>query len=225
MITPSCVTVPEGTFLMGCAEDDKFGNSHELPNTRISIKAFALGKHPVSEKEFAEFLNIEPKNSQLPVVNVSWHEANEFCQWLGEKNGENYRLPTEAEWEYACRAGTTTPFPSGLMPDPNQANLYYDEMGNRVGAGRRLPCGWGQPNAFGLHDMLGNVCEWVQDDWTPTLTGIDPTGVAQVSESGGKVIRGGGWDSMPRLARSSFRDSLSPLARRDNLGFRIAKDL
>lgn len=210
---------------MGCCSDDKFGNSHELPNVEVSIQSFALAKHPVSEKEFAEFLGQDSENPTLPLVNVSWHEASDYCHWLGDESGETYRLPTESEWEYACRAGTTTPFPSGFMSSPEQANCYYDEMGNRIGVGKRLPRSWGQPNPFGLHDMLGNVCEWVEDDWVPDFENLDPEGAAQRSTTEMKVIRGGGWDSMPRLARSSFRDFLSPSSRRDNLGFRVAKDL
>ncbi|MEM7387832.1 MAG: formylglycine-generating enzyme family protein, partial [Verrucomicrobiota bacterium] len=137
----------------------------------------------------------------------------------------NWRLPSEAEWEYACRAGTETPFPTGAMPDLEAANLLYDESGNRVGKQRILPRGWGKPNAFGLHDMIGNVCEWVEDDWVPDYETIDPNGAARQSDSDRKVIRGGAWDSMPRLARSSYRDFAPPAIRRDNLGFRVACDL
>tara|TARA_R110002096_G_scaffold159011_3_gene324592 strand:+ start:17638 stop:18315 length:678 start_codon:yes stop_codon:yes gene_type:complete len=223
---PECVQIPGGTFIIGCSPDDKFGNSHELPHVEVTIHGFALGKHPVSEQEFSAFQRrTGDVDSALPAVNISWHEATAYCEWLRQESGDNYRLPTEAEWEYACRAGSTTPFPSGFLPDPNEANLYYDECGNRIGAGQRLPCGWGRPNAFGLHDMLGNVCEWVQDDWTPDYETLDQQGAAQRSASGMKVIRGGGWDSMPRLARPSNRDFLSPIIRRDNLGFRVAKEL
>lgn len=226
MTAPSLVEIEAGQFTIGCTNDDKFCNPHELPRKDVSIRGFALGKYLVTESEF--FRYAEPGTrpaSDLPVVNISWHDAAGYCKWLSSQLGERYRLPTEAEWEYACRSGSQTPFPTGHLPDREMTNLYYDESGNRTGAGQRLPLGWGAPNPFGLHDMLGNACEWVEDDWAPDYWNLNPNGTPQITDSGLKVIRGGGWDAMPRLARSSFRDFAAPSTRRDNLGFRIAKDL
>ncbi|MCB1096811.1 MAG: formylglycine-generating enzyme family protein [Verrucomicrobiae bacterium] len=203
VIEPKMVHVPAGRFVMGCVEDDKFANVHELPRRIIDVPAFELSLHPIFDPA-----------TLLPLVNVSWHDAVEYCVMLGK----GYRLPTEVEWEYACRAGTATPFPSGHLPDSLSVNFLYDEQGNRVGPGKLLPVGWGRPNAFGLHDMLGNVCEWVQDSWRNDYA-------AEIAHESMKVIRGGAWDYLPRLLRSSWRDCASAPTRRDNLGFRVARDL
>jgi formylglycine-generating enzyme required for sulfatase activity len=203
VIEPTWVQIPAGQFVMGCVEDDKFANMHELPRLTVDVPSFALSMHPVFDPA-----------TMLPMVNISWHDAVEYCATLG--NG--CRLPTEVEWEYACRAGTTTPFPSGDLPDPSSVNFLYDELGNRVGPGKLLPVGWGEPNAFSLHDMLGNVCEWVQDSWRNHYA-------AKVAHESLKVIRGGAWDYLPRLLRPSWRDCAPAMTRRDNLGFRVARDL
>lgn len=200
--TPEMVCIPAGSFVMGCVEEDKFANVHELPRTTVEVKAFELSRHPVVD------------DAGLPRVNVSWDESSDFCSKLGE----GYRLPTEEEWEYACRAGSTTAYPTGACPDPRQVNFLYDELGNRVGPGRLLPIGWGKANTFGLHDMLGNVCEWVGDAWRPDYTSM-------ADDLNLKVIRGGAWDYLPRLLRSSWRDALGRGVRRDNVGFRVARDL
>ena len=196
------ITVPAGKFVMGCVVDDKFSNRHELPRTEVTVGAFEMSKHPVSA------------DGQLPVVAVSWDEAQAHCARLGD----GFRLPTEAEWEYACRAGTTTPFPTGDAPDPASVNFLYDEQGRRVGPGELLPVGWGRANAFGLHDMLGNVCEWVADSWRPDYSTPAPDEMV-------KTIRGGAWDYLPRLLRPSWRDFAHRSTRRDNLGFRVARDI
>ena len=195
------IQVPAGRFVMGCVEEDKFGNSHELPRVEVEVATFELSVHPFTDGD-------------LPKVNVSWNEAVELC----EKLGRGYRLPTETEWEYACRAGTTTPFPSGDLPDPEEVNFLYDENGNRVGPGEILPTGWGNASAFGLHDMLGNVCEWVADRWRSDYA-------SEAADDDLKTIRGGAWDYLPRLLRPSWRDFASSDTRRDNLGFRVARDL
>ncbi len=225
MTVPECVAIPGGSYTIGCSPNDKFGNSHELPRRELTISAFSLGRTPVTEGQFAQFQGQADLNSLLPVVGVSWDDAVAYCAWLISETGEPYRLPTEAEWEYACRAGTTTAFPTGEWPSQDAINYLYDEQGNRIGPGKRLDVGWGQPNAFGLHDMMGNVAEWVADDWVPDYTQLDPAGAAQVADGSAKVIRGGSWDYLPRLLRSSSRDYAPPSTRRDNLGFRIAKDL
>ena len=195
------IRIPAGRFVMGCVEDDKFGNSHELPRVEVAVASFELSKFPVADP-------------QLPMVNVSWNEAREYCAGLGS----GFRLPTEAEWEYACRAGSTSPFPDGDRPDPDQVNFLYDERGARVGPGRLLPVGWGEANAFGLHDMLGNVCEWVADAWRADYSSTPLDGDL-------KTIRGGAWDYLPRLLRPSWRDFAPAGTRRDNLGFRVARDI
>ncbi len=225
MTIPECVTVEPGAFTIGGSEDDRFTSPEEGPQRRLEIRRFALGKHPVRGAEFGAYCDNRDWVADLPVTGVSWYDAVAYCNWLVDQTGSLFRLPSEAEWEFACRAGTTTPFPTGHMLSSAQANLYYDERGNRVGPGKMLPVGWGKPNAWGLHDMLGNVAEWVADDWCGNYENLTTDGQPQQTGSEWKVIRGGGWDAMPRLARSSFRDFAPADTRRDNLGFRIAKTL
>ncbi|GAA5482671.1 formylglycine-generating enzyme family protein [Haloferula sargassicola] len=206
------IHVPAGEFLMGGSEDDRFVNRTELPVKRMEMKAFEMMACPVIEWQWAKFAGGGP-DSNLPVVGVSWEDACDFAEWLGDGD-PSISLPTEAEWEYACRGGTMTPFSCGSMITPDDANFLYDEDGNRVGPGGRTPVGRYAPNAFGLHDMHGNVCEWTANRWRPTHGGPPHPD---------KVIRGGAWDLMPRLLRSSWRDRAPIDARRDNLGFRLVR--
>jgi formylglycine-generating enzyme required for sulfatase activity len=174
-----------------------------------------------------------------PVVNVSWNDATAFAEWLSRKEGKTYRLPTEAEWEYACRAGTTSRYscgddPEGLAAVGNiadgTAKQKYPNLTTisaRDGYVYTAPVGRFQPNAFGLYDMHGNVWEWCSDgyadgyaaDYYKQSPGDDPPGVAGAS---GRVLRGGCWHREPRLARSAYRGWSEPGIRHDNLGFRLA---
>jgi len=161
------------------------------------------------------------------VVNVSWNEARAYCAWLSAETGDAFRLPTEAEWEYACRAGTRSPFATGGELTPSDANFLYSENGQRIGPGVRTLIGHHAPNTFGLYDLHGNVCEWVEDVWHPTYVDAPVDGSAWMA--GGdrerRVIRGGAWDYLPRLLRSAWRDALPLNQHRDNLGFRLARSL
>jgi formylglycine-generating enzyme required for sulfatase activity len=159
-----------------------------------------------------------------PVVSVSWDDARAYCAWLGAAPPGPYRLPTEAEWEYACRAGGRGPFAGGDELSPGEANFLYSEEGRRVGPGRRTPVGSYPANAFGLHDLQGNVGEWVEDAWHPAYGGAPADGSAwgATGDEDRRVIRGGAWDYLPRLLRSAWRDCLPRSHRRDNLGFRLA---
>ena len=149
------------------------------------------------------------------MAEVSWEDAVAYCSWLSRETRRACRLPTEAEWEYACRAGTRTPFPAGADLTPAHANFLYAENGERIGPGARTRVGTYPANAFGLHDLHGNVCEWVADAWRPGLADAP----ADLSR---RVIRGGGWDYLPRLLRSAWRDGLPLTTPRDNLGLRVA---
>ena len=167
------------------------------------------------------------RSCDWPVVNVSWADAQAFCAWLSRETGDAFRLPTEAEWEYACRAGARAAFAVGDELTTADANFLYAEDGRQIGLGRRTPVGRYAPNAFGVHDLHGNVCEWVEDAWHPDYTGAPVDGSAWTTESdpARRVIRGGAWDYLPRLLRCAWRDSLPRTHRRDNLGFRIARTL
>ena len=214
---PEIVKIPPGRFLMGTVGNDRFANSTERPAHEVRMdRAFAVARFPVTESQWHDFAHAGPASS-LPAIQVSWHQAVEYAAWLRTLTGSPYRMLTEAEWEYCCRAGTTTLFNTGNDLEPGQANYFYDEHGFKVGPGRRTPQGSYAPNAFGLEDMHGNVCEWVADSWRPSYAGE--------ADLGARVIRGGAWDYLPRLLRSAWRDYAPPETQRDNLGFRVACDL
>lgn len=205
--------IPAGEFEMGGSRGDKFVNATELPRHRVTIPfTFRMAKYPVTESQWREFSG-EGSASDLPVVKVSWRDAVAYCAWLGERLARVCRLPSEEEWEYACRAGSATPFEAGNALGAECANYLYDESGDRVGPGQRTPVGQFPPNPFGLFDMQGNVCEWVADAWR---SGYDAEPI-----EGLRTIRGGAWDYLPRLLRASWRDFASESVRRDNLGFRV----
>jgi formylglycine-generating enzyme required for sulfatase activity len=237
---PALVRVPAGAFLMGEAPDDKFVTDTERPAHRVAIsRDFELARFPVTVGEFRAFApaHAPDEDPACPVVGVSWDDAKAYCAWLGvgtgrppvpaSGEGEPFRLPTEAEWEYACRAGSRTPFAPGSELTPAAANFLYSEEGQRIGPGIRTPAGRYPANAFGLHDLHGNVCEWVEDPWHPDYAGAPGDGSAwkDTGDPDRRVIRGGAWDYLPRLLRSAWRDSLPRAHRRDNLGFRVARSL
>lgn len=218
MKIPATVLVRAGRSVRGGGTDDRFTNATELPRGEIVIgRSFEMSMHPVTEEEWSAFRSerSEAGSSQLPITEVTWYDALEYAKWLSEETGAKWRLPTESEWEYACRAGTETPFHTGHDISTDQANYLYAEEGSRVGPGRLQPVGSYPPNSFGLYDMHGNVSEWTADVWRPSYEAK-----AKCDDSR-RVVRGGGWDYLPRLLRSSWRDSLPPETRRDDLGFRL----
>lgn len=213
---PDIINIPAGRFIMGTVGEDRFANSTERPAHEVVIgKPFAVSRFPITEAQWSAFAG--GLSSSLPVVRVSWLEAMKYVEWLSAQKGKPFRLLTEAEWEYACRAGSTTIFNIGDTLEPEHANYLYDELGFKVGPGHCTPPGSYPPNAFGLEDMHGNVCEWVADPWRANHD-------AEPDEAH-RVIRGGAWDYLPRLVRSAWRDFAAPDTKRDNLGFRIACDL
>jgi len=223
---PLMIELPAGEFVMGENAGDKYANDTERPAHRVRFKErFALGKFPVTVGEFRKFsCQHAPEDADnLPAARVNWQDATAFCEWLAALTGRAYRLPSEAEWEYACRAGTRSPFTTGEEIMTMQANFLYDESGIRVGPGRRTPVGSYPPNRFGLHDLHGNVGEWVGDSWHPNYLGA-PTGGEAWFDTGNprRVVRGGSWDYLPRLLRSSWRDWRFAGERADNIGFRVA---
>ena len=206
--------LPGGTFFMGENDDDKFANDTERPRHRVDVASFRIADAPVTIGEFRRFRPGHESGlpPEWPAAMVSWNDAVAYCQWLGPE----FRLPTETEWEYAARAGTQTPYHCGETIDLRQANFLYTEQGAKIGIGRRTPSGSYPANAFGLFDMLGNVCEWTEDLWRPDYQ-TEPTW-----NETRHVLRGGAWDYLPRLLRCSWRDGLARDKRRDNVGFRIA---
>ncbi|MGH8047704.1 MAG: formylglycine-generating enzyme family protein [Chthoniobacterales bacterium] len=211
--------LPGGTFFMGESDADKFANDTERPRREVTIPpGVEIAIDPVTVGEFRAFApaHSPAEADDLPVTDVSWQDASDFAAWFSNELGAPCRLPTEAEWEYACRAGTTTAFACGNELPLSAANYLYSEHGERIGVGAKTPVGTYPANAFGLRDMHGNVCEWVADRWRPAY---DKDAVGSL-----RVIRGGAWDYLPRLLRSSWRDALPETTRRDNLGFRLARE-
>jgi formylglycine-generating enzyme required for sulfatase activity len=198
-----------------------------------------MGKYPVTQaqwKAVAFFpkvnrdLNPDParfKGANRPVEQVSWHEAVEFCDRLSHRTNRQYRLPSEAEWEYACRAGTTTPFSFGetITTDLANYNGNYTYGAGPKGVYRQETTAVGSfpPNAFGLYDMHGNVWEWCLDHWHDNYTGAPIDGSAWLTgnESTGRIIRGGSWFDLPRICRSAYRFDFHPDGDFGDIGFRL----
>ncbi len=222
--------IPAGTFFMGENVEDKFANDTERPSHVVKIgQSFAMAEFPVTVGEYRRWQpgHAPMDNPDWPVVGVSWEGAQEYGHWLNGHQERVVRLPSEAEWEYACRAGSSEIFAFGDTLSERQANYLYSENGGRVGVASRTSRGAYPPNAFGLYDMHGQVCEWLEDLWHENYQGAPNDGLPWVT--GGRlnhrVVRGGAWDYLPRLLRSSWRDGVPQTTRRDNLGFRLVSDL
>jgi formylglycine-generating enzyme required for sulfatase activity len=226
--TPLLVELSAGEFRMGENDGDKFANDTERPSHCVRIAAgLAIGRFPVTVREFRHFRpsHAPSEPDELPVVQVNWHDAQAYCNWLTQRTERAYRLPSEAEWEFACRAGSREVFASGNEITAAEANFLHDESGTRVGPGHRTPVGSYPSNAFGIYDLHGNVCEWVEDTWHPSYIGCPDDGRAWVDSSNRhRVVRGGGWDYLPRLLRSAWRDWCPADEGADNVGFRVATD-
>ncbi|MBF0308671.1 MAG: formylglycine-generating enzyme family protein [Magnetococcales bacterium] len=236
------VAIPAGTFLMGATESEsdilletlgerKFARHfrHEGPRHAVSLDGFHLGRHPVTQAQW-QAMGMEnrsgfAKGGDYPVENCSWKEVQEFIKRLNRQTGRKaFRLPTEAEWEYACRAGSRTPFAFGESLTSQQANIH-DTPGLFRNA--TTPVGSFAPNAFGLYDMHGNVWNWCAD-WFDAGWYAKPA--AQHGNrpcghwwTGKKVLRGGSWCHGSAFARSSCRDALAPHLKDTDIGFRLVR--
>ena len=271
---PEMVVVPAGTFAMGSPsfEPGRYGN--EGPIRQVTIPArFAVGRHEVTRRQFGFFVEAtgrpagrscrmwdggrkgRPERGWLnpgyrqtgrhPVVCVSWEDANAYAEWLSRRTGKHYRLLTEAEWEYAARAGSRTARywgeeVSGQCAHANGADRRvrkepsYKWLGWKRGSApcddghaRTAPVGGYSANGFGLHDMLGNVWEWVEDCWHGSYAAIPLDGRAWKAGEGcgRRVLRGGSWGDLPKDLRSAMRYGKPPDRRHDYLGFRVARAL
>ena len=218
------VMIPAGELMMGAPDDEAGRSDDEDPQHRVSVSAFLMGKYPVTQaqwKAVAAFPKVERdldpdpskfKGDNRPVEQVAWYDAIEFCQRLSQKAGREYRLPSEAEWEYACRAGTTTPFHFGPTLTTDFANYdgSYTYGSGPKGKYRQETTPVGRfkvANAFGLYDMHGNVWEWCLDYWHENYQGAPSDG--SVWETGGddsyRLLRGGSWNYLPVYCRSANR--------------------
>ena len=220
----SFVEIPPGTFTFGGSQLDRFVTRTELPAKEVEVtQRIAMGQAPVTVGEWLEFRSLrqyDANQSRMPVVGVSWHDANDYAAWLSEKTGSLCRLPTEVEWEYSARGGGSSLFPHGLNTiSEEDANYLYDERGVEVGKGELMEPACYPPNCFGLFDMSGNVCEWTASPWSKDLSDCS------VPQAGKRAIRGGAWDQLPRTLRCSWRDWAMEESRWDNLGFRVVIEL
>jgi formylglycine-generating enzyme required for sulfatase activity len=225
------VLIPPGEFVMGSPPAEEGRNANEVQHRVKLTKAFYLAVTEVTQKQWQSVMGKNPSfcvGGSLPVDTVSWDEAGEFCRKLSIREGADYRLPTEAEWEYACRAGTTTPFNTGATISAEQGN--YDGRSTyadgKKGAFREESTKVASfaPNAWGLYDMHGNVWEWCADWYGeyPTGEAIDPVGPAQGEK---RSSRGGCWINYPAICRSAFRGSTVPRSWNFHFGFRVVRVL
>jgi formylglycine-generating enzyme required for sulfatase activity len=233
---PEMVVVPPGKFWMGADDEgDKFASLVEKPRHWVQIDhPLAVSRYPITFEQWDACAEGNPDvhrpddrgwgRGRQPVVNVSWEDAEHYVQWLSIAAGRSYRLLSEAEWEYCCRAGTSGVFSTGNKIGVQDANFLYMDYGDRPGVGRLLPVGSFPANAFGLFDMDGNVSELVADAWHDNYHGAPTDGSAwdQNNATMWRVVRGGGWDALPRILRCPFRDWVHHLKRADNMGFRVA---
>lgn len=212
------VEIPAGSFLMGSRKFEAGRGSDESPQHRVSVAAFQIGQYAVTNEEYGRFLAAHPETTEprfwgdrnynrtrQPIVGVSWEEARRFAAWVGG------RLATEAEWEYAARAGTT-------RDEPNRFAWHFENAEDRL-----HKVGDKEPNAWGLYDVLGNVWEWTEDDWHASYTGAPDDGSAWVDtpRADSRVVRGGSFHSTEYTVRAASRSRFNPVSRSNLIGFRV----
>ena len=226
---PAMVVIPAGRFQMGCLSNDDACLDVEKPVRVVAIPVpFALSVYEVTSAEYDRFARPyrehDADSGRRPAVDVSWNDAQKYAAWLSEQTGARYRLPSEAEWEYAARAGTTTKYHWGDGIGRNRANCdgcrsQWDDM-------RTAPVGSFQANGFRLHDMHGNAFEWVEDCWNESYAGAPSDGSAwRQGDCGSRVMRGGTFSYHPRYLRSASRGKDSAGSRSRKVGFRVARTL
>lgn len=236
------VMIPGGEFWMGSAPGEATSPRRESPQHWVQVAPFSLSKYPITQIQWTAVVKLPQVRRPLPskpasfrgdarpVEMVSWLEAVEFCDRLSWKTGRRYRLPSEAEWEYACRAGSQTPFYCGETLTTNLAN--YDGRHTygqgRTGRFRQKTTVVGSflPNAFGLYDLHGNVWEWCADPWHPTYENAPQDGRIWLDDGDetSRPLRGGSWMYFPRYCRAASRIHYPPQFKSYNVGFRVACD-
>lgn len=251
---PAMVALPPGRFRMGSpsAEMGRYDNEGPVHTVTIS-RPIAMGQYPVTFADYDRYVSamgaerptdedsgfvktlFERKTERpadegwgrgkRPVINVNWHEAKAYALWLSEQTGKRYRLPSEAEWEYAARAGTETAYSWGDEIGVNRANGH--DSGSEWSHQRTSPVGSFAPNDFGLYDMHGNVWEWGEDYWHRNYEGAPSDGSAWLSggRDRSRVVRGGAWYVYPQGLRAAYRDKVGPSIHIVNIGFRLVQDL
>jgi formylglycine-generating enzyme required for sulfatase activity len=240
-IAITMVQIPAGSFQMGSPDTEAEREENEGPQHRVQLQSFFLGQTPVTQAEWNAVASWPQVNLKLypdpaifnganrPVVQVSWEEATEFCRRLSQRTKLFYTLPSEAQWEYACRAGTTSAFAFGDTPTPDIANYNGTFAYGSAPIGRfrqeTMEVGSFAANAWGLQDMHGNVFEWCLDHWHDDYRGAPDDGSAWVTggDQTRRLLRGGSWNSSPRLCRSAYRGRWRLGDRDLNFGFRLCR--
>jgi formylglycine-generating enzyme required for sulfatase activity len=240
------VEVPAGEFMMGSPDNERGRNKDEGPRRKVTFaRPFAVGKYEVTFAEWDACVATagcthKPEDqgwgrARRPVINVTYDDAKQFTAWLARKTGKPYRLLTEAEWEYAARGVTSASAPhpafsTGATIGYRQANYdaNFKYGGGQQGIYRQKTTDAGSfpRNAFGLHDMHGNVWEWVEDCYKDSYAGSPTDGSAVTSARCAlRILRGGSWNYYPQLLRAAYRYATAPVVRMDNAGFRVARAL
>jgi formylglycine-generating enzyme required for sulfatase activity len=239
---PVMVEIPPGKFMMGSPESEQGRFDNEGPVHPVTIPAaFAVGKYEVTFDEWDACVSFggckhRPEDKEWgrglnPVINVTWEDVQEYVVWLSGKTGKTYRLLTEAEWEYVARAGTRTSFHTGDKINTSEANFKGTFEANHASPEekyrkRTVPAGGFGANRFGLHDVHGNVSEWVKDCYNEDYIGAPSNGDAWTTGNcTRRVLRGGSWLYVPDSLRSAFRDRFWIGSRYDYVGFRVAQTL
>ncbi|MBD2136363.1 formylglycine-generating enzyme family protein, partial [Anabaena sp. FACHB-1237] len=233
-VTLEMVEIPPGKFMMGSPENEKKRSSFESPQHQVTVPRFFMARYPLTQTQYSAITGNNPsyfKGDNLPVERVSWNDAVAFCKKLSQKTGKDYRLPSEAQWEYACRAGTTTPFYFGESITPDlvnyDGNFPYADAPKGQYRQQTTEVGSFPPNAFGLYDMHGNVWEWCLDDWHENyinaVSGVLTCGSSWYSQDNNsyKPRRGGCRRSDAQTCRSANRDWSARDTLNEDLGFRV----
>ena len=239
---PGMVVVPSGSYRMGSAADEADRDDDEGPVRTVTIPAnFAVGQYEVSFEEWEVCVSAggcggyQPDDQdwgrgRRPMINVSWEDAKEYVRWLSDKTGYDYGLLSESEWEYVARAGIQTVFHTGDQITTDQANFdgrhAYNDSSKGINQGKTIEVGSFSANSYGLHDMHGNVWEWVEDCWNDSYSGAPTDGSARTSgDCKFRVLRGGSWSRKPWNVRLANRFRFKADDRNDNNGFRVSRKL
>jgi formylglycine-generating enzyme required for sulfatase activity len=244
------IEIPAGSFQMGSPPNEAERATDEGPQHEVTLQSFFMGQTPITQAQWREVASWQPQEAerwgrklnpnpswfsdqadsdQRPVEQVSWHDAMEFCHRLSQRTGRHYTLPSEAQWEYACRAGTTTPFAFGATLTFElanyDANYTYDDGPRGEYQEQTTPVGMFPANAWGLHDMHGNVWEWCLDHWHDSYEGAPSDGSAwltpSASEKEQRLLRGGSWFDDPGNCRSAYRGLALPDIAHFSIGYRV----
>lgn len=224
------VAIPGGRFVMGSPSTEAGRSNNEGPQRTVNISPFFMGKYPITQEQWEVVMGNNPshiKGLKRPVEQVSWNNALELCQKISQKTGKTYRLPSEAEWEYACRAGTTTPFYFGETITPDLVNYDgnhpYGSAPKGLYRKQTTYVGSFGPNPFGLYDMHGNVWEWCSDKWHGNYSGAPTDGSSwETGTDNNRVLRAGSWNCYTVYCRSAYRGRQWAVHRSRHLGFRVA---